>query len=111
MADAPVKLLRCHLPGVGPAWGVVDGADVSVIAADTGTGGAFLASLLQLPNPARALRTGDAAGRLARLPLDALLTARPDDARAHLLAPARSPGGVGGRRHLRAQPGRAHGRD
>ena len=87
MADAPVKLLRCHLPGVGPAWGVVDGADVSVIAADTGTGGAFLASLLQLPNPARALRTGHAAGRLAWLPLDALLAAPPDDARAHLLAP------------------------
>src|SRR6266480_3332342 len=87
MADAPVKLLRCHLPGVGPAWGVVDGADVSVIAADTGTGGAFLASLLQLPNPARALRTGHAAGRLAWLPLDALLTAPPDAARAHLLAP------------------------
>src|SRR2546429_3338006 len=87
MADAPVKLLRCHLPGMGPAWGVVDGADVSVIAADTGTGGAFLASLLQLPNPARALRTGHAAGRLAWLPPDPLPTPPPDDAPPHLPAP------------------------
>lgn len=87
MADAPVRLLRCHLPGVGPAWGVVEGVDVSVIATEAATGGAFLASLLQLPNPARTLRGGHAGTRLAWLPLDSLLRASPDLARPHLLAP------------------------
>jgi 2-dehydro-3-deoxy-D-arabinonate dehydratase len=65
----------------------VDGADVSVIATEAGTGGAFLASLLQLPKPSLALRTAHADTRLAWLPLDALLAASPDDARPHLLAP------------------------
>ncbi len=87
MADAPVKLLRCHLPGVGPAWGVVEGADVSVIATEAAAGGAFLASLLQLPHPARTLRSGHAGTRLTWLPLDSLLRASPDLARPHLLAP------------------------
>ncbi len=86
MNDTPVQLLRCHLPGAGPAWGVVQGAEVRVVATDAGTGGAFLASLLQLPNPAAALR-GGAGGHLASLSLAPLLAAAPDPARAHLLAP------------------------
>jgi len=76
-----------HLPDLGAAWGVVEGTDVSVIATDGGTGGAFLASLLQLPSPARALRRGRAGAPLASVPLASLLGAPPDPARPHLLAP------------------------
>ncbi len=87
MTEPPIKLLRCHLPGAGPAWGVVEGTDVRVVATEAATGGAFLASLLQLANPARALRSGHAGARLASLPFAPLLAAAPDPAHAHLLAP------------------------
>lgn len=87
MNAPPVKLVRCHLPGAGPAWGLVEGAEVRVVATEAGAGGAFLASLVQLPNPARALRATGAGARLASLPLEMLAVAPPDPGRPHLLAP------------------------
>jgi 2-dehydro-3-deoxy-D-arabinonate dehydratase len=52
---ANVLLARVAMPGTGPAWGVLTDDRIELIAADTGTNGAFLASLLQLPRPVRML--------------------------------------------------------
>jgi len=52
---ASVLLARVALPAAGPAWGVVADDRIEIVASDAGTNGAFLASLLQLPRPARAL--------------------------------------------------------
>ena len=52
---ANVLLARVALPVTGPAWGVLVDDRVEIVATDAGTNGAFLASLLQLPRPARAL--------------------------------------------------------
>jgi len=61
MAPAPqevmmanVLLARCALSS-GPAWGVLADDRIEIVATDAGTNGGFLASLLQLPHPARAL--------------------------------------------------------
>jgi 2-dehydro-3-deoxy-D-arabinonate dehydratase len=51
---ANVLLARCALP-TGPAWGVLVDDRIEIVASDAGTNGGFLASLLQLPHPARAL--------------------------------------------------------
>jgi 2-dehydro-3-deoxy-D-arabinonate dehydratase len=51
---ANVLLARVALP-TGPAWGVVADERIEIVASDAGTNGAFLASLLQLPRPARVL--------------------------------------------------------
>ena len=51
---ANVMLARVAL-GAGPAWGVLVDDRIEIVAADRGTNGAFLASLLQLPRPARLL--------------------------------------------------------
>jgi 2-dehydro-3-deoxy-D-arabinonate dehydratase len=52
---ANVLLARVALPGAGPAWGVLVDERIEIVATDAGTNGGFLASLLQLPHPARAL--------------------------------------------------------
>lgn len=51
---ANVMLARVAL-GAGPAWGVLVDDRIEIVAADRGTNGAFLASLLQLLRPARVL--------------------------------------------------------
>jgi 2-dehydro-3-deoxy-D-arabinonate dehydratase len=51
---ANLLLARVALP-TGPAWGVVADERIEIVASDAGTNGAFLASLLQLPRPARVL--------------------------------------------------------
>ena len=51
---ANVILARVALPA-GPAWGVLVDDRIELVATDAGTNGGFLASLLQLPRPARAL--------------------------------------------------------
>jgi 2-dehydro-3-deoxy-D-arabinonate dehydratase len=50
-----VLLARCAIPPHGPAWGVVAGDRIEIVATDAGTNGAFLASILQLQNPAGVL--------------------------------------------------------
>jgi 2-dehydro-3-deoxy-D-arabinonate dehydratase len=52
---ANVLLARVALPHTGPAWGVLVDERIEILATDAGTNGGFLASLLQLPRPARAL--------------------------------------------------------
>jgi 2-dehydro-3-deoxy-D-arabinonate dehydratase len=52
---ANVLLARVALPQTGPAWGVLVDERIEILATDAGTNGGFLASLLQLPRPARAL--------------------------------------------------------
>lgn len=52
---ANVLLARVALPQAGPAWGVLADDRIEIVATDAGTNGGFLASLLQLPQPARAL--------------------------------------------------------
>src|SRR5437867_7346033 len=51
---ANVLLARCALP-TGPAWGVLADDRIEIVATDAGTNGGFLASLLQLQRPVRAL--------------------------------------------------------
>jgi 2-dehydro-3-deoxy-D-arabinonate dehydratase len=51
---ANVLVARVALPS-GPAWGVVADDRIEIVASDAGTNGGFLASLLQLPHPARVL--------------------------------------------------------
>jgi 2-dehydro-3-deoxy-D-arabinonate dehydratase len=51
---ANVLVARVALPS-GPAWGVVADDRIEIVASDAGTNGGFLASLLQLPRPARVL--------------------------------------------------------
>jgi 2-dehydro-3-deoxy-D-arabinonate dehydratase len=81
---ASVLLARVALPS-GPAWGVLVDDRVEIVAADAGTNGGFLASLLQLPRPARAL----AERRRGAPSLNAsdLLAAPSSAAAPHLLAP------------------------
>jgi 2-dehydro-3-deoxy-D-arabinonate dehydratase len=82
---ANVLLARCVVPGAGPAWGVMVEDRIEIVATDAGTNGAFLASLLQLARPARALaerRRGAQALEAA-----AMMGAAPGGAVAHLLPP------------------------
>jgi 2-dehydro-3-deoxy-D-arabinonate dehydratase len=51
---ANVLLARVAQPS-GPAWGVLADDRIEIVASDAGTNGGFLASLLQLPRPARVL--------------------------------------------------------
>jgi 2-dehydro-3-deoxy-D-arabinonate dehydratase len=51
---ANVLLARVAQPS-GPAWGVLAEDRIEIVASDAGTNGGFLASLLQLPRPARLL--------------------------------------------------------
>ena len=53
MANA--LLARVALLHTGPVWGVVVDDRIEIVASDAGTNGGFLASLLQLASPARAL--------------------------------------------------------
>ena len=82
---ANVLLARLALPQTGPAWGVLADDRIDVVAADAGTNGAFLASLLQLARPAAALL---ARRRGARALKAAEVLAAPAGAPApHLLPP------------------------
>ncbi len=83
-----MKLVHYHLPGTGGLWGLMEFEQVHPLAPDNGSGGAFLASLLQWPDPALALR--EAYRECSRKPgiaLDELLAAPVDPNVPHLLAP------------------------
>jgi len=83
-----MRLLHYHLPGEGDCWGVATGDEVRRVAAGAAGGGAFLASLLQLPDPVAALAAAVAAsGGRAGGSLASLTAALPDPSLPHLLAP------------------------
>jgi 2-dehydro-3-deoxy-D-arabinonate dehydratase len=81
---ANVLLARCALP-TGPAWGVLVDDRIEIVAADAGTNGGFLASLLQLPHPARALLERRAGA--PSLKAAAVMAAPAGAAAPHLLPP------------------------
>ncbi|HTE17372.1 MAG TPA: fumarylacetoacetate hydrolase family protein [Armatimonadota bacterium] len=83
-----MKLVHYYIPGQGGVWGLIESERVHPVATDTGSGGAFLASLLQWPDPARVLAEAYATARNgASIPFDDLLHAEPDPGRPHLLPP------------------------
>ncbi len=82
-----MKLVHYWLPGQGGAWGVADAEGaLRQVGTDAGSGGAFLAALLQWPDPIAVLRSAAAAGSEGPS-LDMLQDAPPDPHRPHLLAP------------------------
>lgn len=52
-----LKLVRYQIQGEGPTWGLCEKQRVTPLASDRGSGGGFLASLLQLPDPVSLLRS------------------------------------------------------
>ena len=82
---ANLLLARVAHPVTGPAWGVLVDDRIEIIASDAGTNGGFLASLLQLPCPARALlerRRGSPS-----LKISEVMSAPSSAAAPHLLPP------------------------
>jgi 2-dehydro-3-deoxy-D-arabinonate dehydratase len=82
-----MRLVHYHLPDEGGAWGVVEAGRVRLVATDRGSGGAFLASLLQWPDPERLLREACGEPGGDGMPFDDLAADEPDPSRPHLLAP------------------------
>jgi 2-dehydro-3-deoxy-D-arabinonate dehydratase len=83
-----MKLVHYYLPGEGAAWGLMEFDTVHPLAGDEGSGGAFLASLLQWPEPVQALiHTYPAAQNRGSISFEELLTGAPDPTVPHLLPP------------------------
>lgn len=83
-----MKLVHYHLPGQGGTWGLMETDRVYHLATDQGSGGAFLASLLQWPNPLQALVSAFAQAQHGPYVLFSELEAAPADPSVpHLLAP------------------------
>lgn len=83
-----MKLVHFHLPGEGGIWGLAADDTVHPLATDRAAGEAFLAAMLQLPDPARTLiQTFDAVSQRPGFPLTELMEAVPDPSTPHLLAP------------------------
>lgn len=83
-----MKLVHYYVPGQGGTWGLMEFDQVHPLATDQGSGGAFLATLLQLPNPLQVLI--DSYSRLTGSPtvsFEALLAAPVDPTVPHLLPP------------------------
>lgn len=84
-----MKLVHYYQPGDGPTWGLMEFDEVYPVATDYGSGGAFLATMLQLPDPIQALthiypvlmKSGK------KLPFRSLLEAPLDPSVPHLLPP------------------------
>jgi len=82
----PVQVVHYHCPARGGVWARVDAGRVVPLAADRDSGGAFLAALLQWPDP-HGVVAAAAPAPGETLPLEALLDAAPDPAVPHLLPP------------------------
>jgi 2-dehydro-3-deoxy-D-arabinonate dehydratase len=83
-----MKIIHYHDPDRGGGWGIVEDDRVHPLASDAATGGAFLASLLQWPDPARVLLTArEAAAAPESYGFEELLRAVPNPGRPHLLPP------------------------
>lgn len=83
-----MKLVHYHSPGQGGVWGLLEFDRVYPFATDQGSGGAFLASLLQWPRPVEALTAiyGEVQHGQSVL-LSDLMAAPVDPNVTHLLAP------------------------
>ncbi|MFN3651225.1 MAG: fumarylacetoacetate hydrolase family protein [Armatimonadota bacterium] len=83
-----MKLVHYHVPGQGGTWGLAEDDSVYPLATDAGSGGAFLASLLQWPDPVRLLtETFDTLRGGAAVSLVELSAAAAHPGVAHLLPP------------------------
>jgi 2-dehydro-3-deoxy-D-arabinonate dehydratase len=83
-----MKLVHYHQPGVGPSWGLMDLDQVHPIATDAGSGGGFLAALLQTPEPVQALaHMYPGAQRRGGVDFRTLAAGAVDPNVPHLLAP------------------------
>jgi 2-dehydro-3-deoxy-D-arabinonate dehydratase len=83
-----MKLVHYYTPGQGGVWGLMEFERVHPVATDVGCGGAFLATLLQLPNPVTALiEIYGEAQHGQGVSFDELLAAPCDPTVPHLLAP------------------------
>jgi 2-dehydro-3-deoxy-D-arabinonate dehydratase len=83
-----MKLVHYYLPAEGGVWGLMEDDRVYPFTTDRGSGGAFLASLLQWPDPVRAFRQAfPGVAQEPSVSFAALLDAEPDLAVPHLLAP------------------------
>jgi 2-dehydro-3-deoxy-D-arabinonate dehydratase len=80
-------LVHYHLPGEGGVWGAVEGEVVHLLATDRGTGSAFLAALLQWPEPLVVVRAAVGRGRGGGVRLAELAAAAPAAGVPHLLPP------------------------
>jgi 2-dehydro-3-deoxy-D-arabinonate dehydratase len=83
-----MKLVHYHLPGQGPGWGLMEFDAVHPLATDEGSGNAFLASLLQWPDPVQALiHTYPLAQKRGSISYHELEAGTPDPTVPHLLPP------------------------
>jgi len=83
-----MKLVHYYVPSLGGAWGVLEGDRVTPFVTDHGASQAFLASLLQWPDPVAALARAAAASRTGEtLPFAHLAESEPGPGRPHLLPP------------------------
>lgn len=83
-----MKLVHYFQPGEGPTWGLMDLDQVHPIASGAGAGGAFLAAILQLPEPVQALiHAYPGAQRRGGIKWETLAAAPLDPSVAHLLPP------------------------
>lgn len=83
-----MKLVHYYLPGEGGVWGLMEFEQVHPLVTDRASGGAFLSSLLQWPDPVPGLVEAYA-GVLHREPVafEELAAAEPGPAKPHLLPP------------------------
>lgn len=83
-----MKLVHYYQPGQGPTWGLMEFDEVHPVATDFGSGGGFLAALLQLPDPIQALtHVYPAVQKQGKISFPDLLAAPVDPTVPHLLAP------------------------
>jgi 2-dehydro-3-deoxy-D-arabinonate dehydratase len=83
-----MKLVHYYLPGEGGVWGLMEFERVYPLATDRGSGGGFLASLLQWPDPILALvEAYPGVSHREPVHFDELLAAEPDPEVPHLLPP------------------------
>jgi 2-dehydro-3-deoxy-D-arabinonate dehydratase len=81
-----MKLARYYLPGYGRTWGVIVDDRVHPVAAEAGSGFAFLAALLQWPDPAAVLRSAVSASS-GSISADLLLDPQTPNAPSDSLSP------------------------
>ena len=83
-----MKLVHYYQPGQGPTWGLMEFDDIHPVATDHGSGGSFLASLLQFPDPMQALaHVYPGVQKVTTLRFSDLAQAPVDPAVPHLLPP------------------------
>jgi 2-dehydro-3-deoxy-D-arabinonate dehydratase len=83
-----MKLVHYYLPGDGALWGLMEFDRVHPVASAAGSGGGFLASLLQWPDPALTIvESYGSVSRGASVSFEELAAAEPSPGVPHLLPP------------------------